>query len=83
MAGGSCLGCGYQKCLGVLSFHHVDPTKKDFNLSSRYQLRHEYALAEFKKCVLVCANCHGELHACIKEVFLTGDVYLVRNKNGG
>lgn len=31
--GGKCQICGYNKCTGALEFHHLDPTKKDFNIS--------------------------------------------------
>ena len=30
--GGSCQRCGYNKCTRALSFHHLDPSKKDFGL---------------------------------------------------
>lgn len=33
--GGSCQKCGYNKCVKALEFHHLDPSKKDFSISSR------------------------------------------------
>ena len=61
--GGKCCLCGYDKYIGALEFHHKDPTQKDFALSAD-GITHgwkEY-LEEATKCLLVCANCHAELH---------------------
>ena len=59
LAGGKCIKCGYSKSLRVLQFHHINPDEKDSNVS---QLRTEKAVEEIKKCILLCANCHIELH---------------------
>ena len=32
--GGKCEICGYNKCLGALDFHHLDPSQKDFTISN-------------------------------------------------
>jgi len=32
--GGKCRICGYDRCDGALQFHHLDPSKKDFQISS-------------------------------------------------
>lgn len=64
-AGGKCERCGYDRYPGALHFHHLDEENKLFNISGS----HGYSLGalqeEVKKCVLVCANCHAELHASI------------------
>jgi len=68
-AGGCCTRCGYNKSIYALDFHHVGKDKE--NTVSNLLLRAtgtkgEYlalALAEAAKCVLLCANCHRELHA--------------------
>lgn len=62
--GGACSICGYNKNLSVLSFHHTDPSVKEFQLSTREMSNHsiEVLTKEFEKCVLVCANCHLEIH---------------------
>ncbi|MEX2340945.1 MAG: hypothetical protein WD605_01350 [Candidatus Paceibacterota bacterium] len=61
--GGKCTLCGYNKCKRALSFHHKDPAQKDFGLSYRGLTRSwEKTKLEIDKCVLVCANCHMELH---------------------
>jgi predicted HNH restriction endonuclease len=61
--GGSCRICGYQKCNRALSFHHKDPSKKDFGLSAQGLTRAwAKTKSELDKCILVCANCHMEIH---------------------
>lgn len=62
--GGKCEICGYNKYVGSLDFHHLDPSKKEFNLTCSVlnSCSHEYILKELDKCMLVCANCHRELH---------------------
>ena len=62
--GGCCRICGYNRCLKALEFHHLDPTKKDFGISSKgYARSWEKVKNEIEKCVLLCANCHREFHA--------------------
>lgn len=59
--GGKCCKCGYDKCIAALEFHHIDPSIKDFNISKRYS-KMEKVNKELDKCILVCANCHREIH---------------------
>lgn len=59
--GGKCEKCGYNKCLKALEFHHLDPAQKDFTISNDHFKLVE-AIEESKKCILICANCHRELH---------------------
>ena len=63
-AGGRCTICGYSKNLAALVFHHTDSTEKDFKLDMRSlsNRKLEPVLKEINKCILVCANCHAELH---------------------
>ena len=65
LKGGSCEKCGYDKNLTSLSFHHRDPSKKDFSLSARElgMYKEDRLLIEVNKCDLLCANCHMEEHA--------------------
>ena len=61
--GGECCLCGYNKCNRSLDAHHVDPSKKSFALSVKGLTRSlRRTLKEADKCVLVCKNCHGEIH---------------------
>ena len=59
--GGKCERCGYDKCIDALEFHHLDPTTKEVqNLGTTAAI--EKQKAEADKCILVCANCHREIH---------------------
>jgi len=61
--GGSCVKCGYNKSVSALDFHHVDPTTKSFGIAENGFTRSWDALqSELDKCILICANCHRELH---------------------
>ncbi|PIT90629.1 MAG: hypothetical protein COU22_01100 [Candidatus Komeilibacteria bacterium CG10_big_fil_rev_8_21_14_0_10_41_13] len=61
--GGKCQSCGYAKYEGALEFHHLDSRKKDFGLSSKGMTRSwEKIRNELDKCILLCANCHREIH---------------------
>jgi hypothetical protein len=59
--GGKCEKCGYNKSLRALQFHHLDPSQKDFTISGVGTLN-ESVIKELNKCILVCANCHSEIH---------------------
>jgi len=61
--GGKCIICGYNKCQQVLQFHHKDPSIKEFALANSKTMDYEKLKLEVDKCILVCANCHGEIHA--------------------
>ena len=65
MLGSKCQICGYNKCIEALDFHHKDLNNDVYN--------HAYCRKSFKKeiedgkIVLLCANCHRELHAIINK----------------
>ncbi len=62
--GGKCLVCGYERCSAALDFHHIDENTKSFGLSQNGMTRSwERTRKELDKCVLLCANCHREIHA--------------------
>lgn len=62
--GNKCQICSYDKCDEALEFHHLEPNKKDFSFgairSNPKKLNN--VIQELKKCVLLCSNCHRELH---------------------
>jgi hypothetical protein len=60
--GGCCSICGYDKCLKALQFHHLDPNEKDFAISHCSTTKWEVVREELDKCILVCSNCHFEIH---------------------
>jgi transposase-like protein len=71
-AGGRCVACGYDACLGVLQFHHLDRTTKRFHLGREGVTRSlDRARAEARKCLLLCANCHAEVELGFRELPVT------------
>lgn len=62
--GGKCEICGYDKNIAALEFHHIDKENKLFNIDvrkfSNYTL--ETLRNELNKCMLLCSNCHREIH---------------------
>ena len=60
--GGECRVCGYDRCAGALCFHHLDPDEKDFMLNRVFARAWSYIRKELDKCILVCSNCHAEIH---------------------
>ena len=62
--GGKCEICGYDKNYAALEFHHIDPEEKEFQLDARRiaNTSKTRLFEELKKCKLVCANCHREIH---------------------
>lgn len=69
--GGRCVICGYDKCPAAFDFHHLDPDEKDFEVSSKTTW--EAVAPELRKCVLLCSNCHREVHAGWHPQYLTLD----------
>jgi len=67
--GGACRLCGYSGYAGALQFHHLDPSIKEFSVSKEGgTLSLARTRSEASKCVLLCANCHAEVEAGLKEV---------------
>lgn len=60
--GGKCECCSYDKCIAALEFHHLDPNQKDFGIGNGNTKGWESIKTELDKCIMVCANCHREIH---------------------
>lgn len=60
--GGKCMLCGYSKSLAALDFHHTDPAQKDADFTQMKNWLWDRIVVEIDKCILVCANCHREIH---------------------
>lgn len=59
-----CQICGYKKCARALTFHHPDDNKTK-NCSYRgihYLWTWQKIEEEMNKCIIVCSNCHAEIH---------------------
>lgn len=68
--GGKCQCCGYDKCASALAFHHLDPSIKEhsFGETRANPKSWKKITEELRKCILVCHNCHSEIHAGIRDV---------------
>lgn len=67
--GGQCILCGYRKSVEALDFHHIDRSTKTFGISLNVLTRSwESIQKEAEKCILVCANCHREIHANLVQL---------------
>ena len=62
--GGRCEQCGYSSNRAALAFHHLNPAAKSFPLDLRNcsNTSWEALVAEASKCLLLCLNCHAEIH---------------------
>ena len=60
--GGKCTECGYDRSIAALDFHHSDPDAKEFGISQLRFHVFEAVKQELDKCVILCSNCHRELH---------------------
>ena len=62
--GGQCEICGYNHNIAALDFHHLNPSEKEFQLDTRHFANNTLNKLEneLNKCILVCANCHREIH---------------------
>ncbi|GAC1460864.1 MAG: hypothetical protein NVSMB8_11760 [Candidatus Limnocylindrales bacterium] len=64
LLGGRCEGCGSAVMVAAFEFHHRDAGTKEFAISADgVPRRWALIVAELGKCVLLCANCHREVHA--------------------
>ena len=71
--GGKCKLCGYSKCIEALDFHHIDPSVKDGpngNAAIRRGWSKKRIAAEISKCILVCTNCHREIHSGLHKALV-------------
>jgi len=63
LLGGKCVYCGLSNNF-ILEFHHYEKNKdKIINKLLSMSVRWSEVLKELKKCILICPNCHAELHA--------------------
>ena len=62
MLGGKCKECGYNDCMGAMTFHHRERQEKLFGLTlnNLWSKTWEEIEREARKCDLLCCRCHAE-----------------------
>lgn len=60
--GGECCKCGYSRNYSALEFHHINDKKFQLDLRSLSNRSMSSIREEMSKCILICSNCHRELH---------------------
>jgi hypothetical protein len=70
LKGGECKICKlkYNDDPSIFHFHHLDPLikEKDFNNITSF----DSFIKEIDKCILICGNCHFEIHGGIHHEYL-------------
>lgn len=68
--GSRCGICGYNKSSAAFDFHHLDPSEKDFSFGRVRANPSAWPklVAEARKCVMLCSNCHREVHAGVVDI---------------
>lgn len=61
--GNECGSCGYNRCVSALEMRHINTKEKDFSFGGSQSIAWAKLVKEAKKCVLLCSNCHREVHA--------------------
>lgn len=59
-----CVKCGYKKCLTAIDFHHLKSENKEMGIAraTTQGWSIERLDKEISKCIVVCKNCHAEIH---------------------
>ena len=68
LMGGACVLCGYNKNIACLEFHHKNPDEKEHEPKQILRGRDfQLIMKELSKCLLVCKNCHTEIHHPVRS----------------
>lgn len=62
LKGGCCSKCGYSANLAALHFHHLKDKSFPLDIRMISNTNIKKLLVELEKCIILCANCHSELH---------------------
>ena len=67
--GSVCFACGRLGPRAIFDFHHWDAATKSFGIGQDgIPRRWDKVAAELQKCVMLCANCHREVHAGVRQL---------------
>jgi hypothetical protein len=79
LLGGKCEDCDESRPW-ILSFHHKDPSEKEFEINDIKEQKWSVIKKEILKCKLLCSNCHHEIHfdvdyfeESLKEILISKD----------
>lgn len=64
-----CYVCG-ERCSAIIDFHHTNPDEKEGQVSRLMMCSMKRLLKELQKCICLCRNCHGKLHADLFSLLL-------------
>jgi hypothetical protein len=77
-----CIVCNESRS-HLIDFHHLDPSKKDINVSkysssggAKFETKKIKLIEEINKCVCLCSNCHRDFHFYEKEKQMNFEEYL-------
>lgn len=70
-----CVKCG-EKRIRCLSFHHINPSEKEFTIGKVRKSSLSKIEQEINKCICLCLNCHHEFHYLNNAIGITLDEYL-------
>ena len=62
LLGGKCSRCSYSTNIAAMSFHHLGDKEFKLDMRSLSNRKLDPILKEVAKCVLLCQNCHEEVH---------------------
>lgn len=68
--GGKCQCCGYCANDSSLEIHHLDRKDKSVQFKNFIQknIKISALKEELEKCILLCCNCHREVHAGVRDL---------------
>lgn len=64
-----CFECSGESTRMNLEFHHKNPKEKDFKIGSGNTMSWRDYKKEALKCILVCSNCHKEIHSELGYIY--------------
>ena len=69
--GKKCERCGIEGKHSFFDFHHVVPELKEISINKVWYYGKKRRDAELAKCIMVCPNCHRQLHMELSTFGLT------------